>query len=93
MGNQIIENELSRAYSIHGTDQKCIQNFGQNIQRPRCRRQGNFKIIIKYTECEHVNWIHLAVQCCSVVDTDMNLEVLGGVTSQGGFSFFRLVGG
>jgi hypothetical protein len=88
MSHQVIETELSRACSIHGTDQKCLQNFGQNTQReeslgrPRYRRQGNFKIIIKYIQCEHVNLIHLAVQCCNVVNTVMNPEVLGCVTER-----------
>jgi hypothetical protein len=36
-------NEMSGACNTHGGGEKCVQNFGWKLERPRCRWEYNIK--------------------------------------------------
>jgi len=60
------EDEVGRACSIPGRDEKCTQKFSWRIWRkkppgrPMCIWNDNIKMDLKQ-ECEVVEWIHLVL--------------------------------
>jgi hypothetical protein len=64
-GDQVKEDEMGGACSMHGRCEKCIQNFGGKPEGKRLlgRSRRRRRIMLEWIlgkGCEGVDWIHLA---------------------------------
>jgi len=84
LGDQIKKDEMDRACSKYGGEEKSIQGFGgvilvkETTWETRCRRKDNIKMDLKEVGWGGMDWIELAQdrdnwQAC--VNVVMNLQI------------------
>jgi hypothetical protein len=59
LGDQVKEDEMGRACSTHGRDEKCIQNYNGKL-KGRDHSEDIVEDNIREIRSEDVNWSHLA---------------------------------